>query len=342
MKLNFKSLFFLALAIVLVTACQREDLTEIKPGFIEKIKSDPELSTLSTAIDKASLSSAIIGTQFTMFAPTNAAFSGIDVNNIAPDALRSILLYHISGARIDSSRFNVPYHGIVLNLNGITTLNTSLNANLYYTNATRVISNVLQSDGIFVCGSRIIGFDAIEASDGVVHKIDRVLLPPSGFVGEMIAANSDLSLFNKLINKAATAAGQPSFVATTLNLPIPSTINPLTSRTGTYTVFAPNNAAMTAAGYTDAFIDGATPAACLAIARAQVMNNRTFTSDFLNSAKAATPVTVYNTLQTGRTVTYNLATGSFTGILNSNVVPVTSNIVSANGVIFVTNLVLNN
>lgn len=341
----------LFLATFFVASCERENLTEVKPGFIERVKADPELSTLASAIEKANLQSALIGTQFTMFAPTNSAFNGVDINAIPAETLRQVLLYHIGGSRIDSSRFNPQYHGVTLNLSGVASLNTNLNANLYFTNVTRILNASdfpdrwrYESDGIFVCGSRIIGFDAVQASDGIVHKIDRVLFPPTGFLGEMIASNADLSLFNKLVNKAATAAGQPNFAATTLNLPIPSNVNPLTSRTGTLTVFAPTNAAMTAAGYTDAFIDGATPAACLNIARAQIINFRTFSSDFFNSARAFAPatVTVYNTLQTGRTVTFNLATTSFTGVLNANVQPSTANILAANGVIHVVGQVLNN
>jgi uncharacterized surface protein with fasciclin (FAS1) repeats len=338
---------FLVGIFLMVNACETTDLTKVTPSIFDLIKKDPDLSTLSQAVDKSKLRTKLVGTQFTLFAPVNSAFAGVDINSITENDLLNILLYHIAPSKIDSARFNPEYNVNFfaagyqsLTGSAFSTFNTSLNANLFVTNATRdsnpdPLVTSLTTNGIFVNGAQLIQLNAFEGSDGVVHKINAALTPPSGFAGVMIAANPDLSRFNKLVNKAATAVGAPSFALSVLNAP--------PAATALVTLFAPTNAAMDAAGYTDAFIDGATPAALLQIARGQTINARWFSSDFLNRLNAVPSVFSYNTLQTApaRTVVYNVA-GTFTGSLNANVSIARKDIVTANGVIHIVGSVLNN
>jgi uncharacterized surface protein with fasciclin (FAS1) repeats len=336
-------LFFASLLVF--ASCEREDLTEIKPGILEMIATDPELSVLNQAIDRANLKGALAGTQYTFFAPVNSAFDNIDINSISENDLLNILKYHIAPTRYDSSRFNAEYGNFFGNpaqgnLVSLTTLNTTLNANLFFTNSSRVLNGNLEKDGVWVCGVRVSVLDAHEASDGIVHRIDQLLSPPTGLSGSTIASIPDLSLFNKLINKAATAAGAASFFTTTLNNVAIVT-----------TVFAPNNSAMEAAGYNDAFIDSSTPAALLVIARGNVLNStqtgftsfRRFMSDFnkLYKDNSSSNVT-YATFQTGRSVTFNGANGTVAGVLNTGVQVVGPNIVTSNGVIHIVGSVINN
>lgn len=340
-----KIFFFLLVGVFLsISGCDTTDLTSVTPSIFDLIKKDPDLSILAQAVEKSKLQSKLVGNQFTLFAPVNAAFTGIDINSISETDLRNILLYHIAQTKLDSARFNPEYNinftsgGYSnLNLTSIATLNTSLNANLFWTNATRDSDpgpgTVLTSDGIFVNGAKLVKLNAFEGSNGVVHKINALLSPPNGFAGTMIAAIPDLSRFNKLVNKAATAVGAPSFAISQLN-----------GAAALNTVFAPNNAAMDAAGFTDAFIDTSTPTALLQIARGHTLSIRRFSSDFLNNLNSVPSVVSYNTLQTAspsRPITYNVA-GTLSGSVNSNVQIVKKDIVTANGVIHIVGAVLNN
>jgi len=329
------------------SSCEREDLSEIKPGILDKIESDPELSILNQAIEKAGLKSTLASTQYTFYAPVNEAFDGVDLNSIDAATLLDILKFHISPTRYDSSRFNAEYglffgNPASANLVGLTTLNTKFGANVFFTNSSRFLNGVLEKDGVWVSGVQILELDAHEASDGVVHKIEGLLTPPAGLSGETIDANPNLSLFAALCKKAATAPGAATFFASILNNP--SEVN---------TVLAPTNAAMTAAALTQTDIDLLTPAQCLALARAQVLNRtqaggfttfRRFASDFVklykdNGSVNAAP---YATYQAGRTVTFNGANATFTGALNANVTINKANIITGNGVIHIVDAVINN
>jgi transforming growth factor-beta-induced protein len=118
-----------------------------------------EFSTLIAALSSAGLVDALNGRgQFTVFAPTDAAFAklGLDATNIGslPKAdLTNILLYHVargerlSGDVVSASRIRMMNGGFVF-VSG-TTLNSS--------------SNIVAVD--------------ILASNGVIHIIDTVLLP---------------------------------------------------------------------------------------------------------------------------------------------------------------------
>jgi transforming growth factor-beta-induced protein len=354
MKLRYTAFLLLSLIII---SCERENLTNEKVKILEGIKKDSELSKLSQAIDRVNLKSALIGTQYTFFAPTDEAFTnaGIDPNSIEPSVLLNILQYHMIPSRIDSSRFGVEYglfFGQIfgpsylgqLTYQGFQTLNLNLNANLYCTNATQEVpaltGNVL-SRGLFFNGAQVVGFDSFEGADGVVHKINKVLLPPVGSLSQVVATDPDLSIFNKLINKAASTTGIPSYAATTLSaLPADALA---TSRTGTLTVLAPTNEAMIAATITEAFIEASTPATCLDIARRHVIALRNFSSDFYNQSIRPTPVITYNTQQAGKAITYNSDSKGvfFTNALTTRADVVKANVVATNGVLHKINSAIN-
>lgn len=354
MRLRYITFLLLPL---LICSCERENLTNEKVKILEGIKKDADLSKLSQAIDRANLRGALIGTQYTFMAPTDAAFTnaGIDPAAIEPGVLLKILQYHMIPSRIDSSRFGIEYgffFGQItfpsylgqLTYQGFQTTNLDLNANLYCTNATEEVpalsGNVL-GRGLFFNGARVVGADAFEGSDGVVHKVDAVLLPPVGNLSQTVAADPDLSIFNRLINKAATAPGALSYAATTLAaLPADALV---ATRAGTLTVFAPTNAAMTAATVTEAFIDGATPVACLDIARRHVISLRNFSSDFYNQSIRPTPVITFTTQQAGKSVTYGSDSNGvfFTNALTPRAGVVKANVVATNGVLHKINSTIN-
>jgi uncharacterized surface protein with fasciclin (FAS1) repeats len=124
---------------------------------------NPTTSTLVTALDAAGLVGALQAAgPFTVFAPTDDAFAalpaGVLDKLVQPqnkDALTKILTYHVVQGEVPSSAVK---DGDVPTLEGQSiTLSTA--------------------NGVTVNGAKVTTPD-VEASNGVIHLIDQVLLPP--------------------------------------------------------------------------------------------------------------------------------------------------------------------
>lgn len=121
-----------------------------------------EFSTLIAAVVRADLLDALSARgQRTVFAPTDAAFAelGLDKDNIDTldvDALTNILLYHVANGR--------RYAEDVVTSDRIRMLNGGFNE----------IS--VTAEGAFIGSAKIVATD-VEASNGLIHVIDTVLLP---------------------------------------------------------------------------------------------------------------------------------------------------------------------
>jgi uncharacterized surface protein with fasciclin (FAS1) repeats len=121
-----------------------------------------EFSTLIAAVVSADLVAALSAVgQRTVFAPTDAAFAelGLDADNIGDlpgDALKDILLYHVAPGR--------RYAADVVSSDRIRMVNGGF---------TRI---ELRGGAAYINDSQIVVTD-VEASNGVIHIIDAVLLP---------------------------------------------------------------------------------------------------------------------------------------------------------------------
>ena len=126
---------------------------------------NPDFSTLVTALKAAGLVDTLNGKgPFTVFAPTNAAFaklpSGTVESLIKPEnkaKLTAILTYHVVAGRVLAKD--------VVTLKSATTVQGS-----------KVKINVRK--GVMVNNAKVIKTD-IQGSNGVIHVIDTVLMPPS-------------------------------------------------------------------------------------------------------------------------------------------------------------------
>ena len=123
----------------------------------------PELSTLSGLIQQSGLADTLRGTgPYTVFAPSNEAFKAVPAETMAKlaadkDLLRSVLTYHVLPAKVTSAE--------VANGNAKTVQGASL---------------ALAKAGSFVTVEDAVVQSAdLPASNGVVHIIDRVLMPPA-------------------------------------------------------------------------------------------------------------------------------------------------------------------
>jgi transforming growth factor-beta-induced protein len=128
---------------------------------------DPEFSILVQAVIKAGLTDVLAsGGPFTVFAPSNAAFIALlgeqgfaSLDDIPVDLLTKVLLYHVVDGRAFSSDLS---SGSVTTLNGTFELS-------------------LETLGITDANGReaslVPGLLNVQATNGVVHVIDRVILP---------------------------------------------------------------------------------------------------------------------------------------------------------------------
>ena len=148
---------------VLFGASQQADarsqtITQIAAG-------DPQFSTLVTALKAAGLAGVLNKRgRYTVFAPTNRAFAklprGTVKNLLKPKnrgKLKKILLYHVLGKKVFAE--DIPRHPIrVKTLNGKKITATRHGRRVRINNARVTTGNIL-------------------ARNGVIHVINRVLLP---------------------------------------------------------------------------------------------------------------------------------------------------------------------
>ncbi|MFW5784506.1 MAG: fasciclin domain-containing protein, partial [Spirochaetota bacterium] len=139
---------------------------------IDVAEADGSFTTLLAAIDAAGLESTLRGPgPFTIFAPTDNAFAALpdgllDALLNDTDTLRAILLYHVVPARLPA--------GEVVAANGAGTAQGE-----------RVTFSV--NDGVaFVNQAQIVETN-IDTSNGLIHAIDQVIVPPSVNVAKLVA-----------------------------------------------------------------------------------------------------------------------------------------------------------
>ncbi|WP_374661923.1 fasciclin domain-containing protein [Inhella sp.] len=188
-------------------------------NVVEVLRKDPSTSILAQAIDAAGLLPALIGAgPFTVFAPTDAAFAALlsELNltqgQLLADRalLTSVLQYHVLGSRV--ARASVPVGRPISPLSGGIFKVDAAGNGLVVTDGRNRTANITAID--------------IAAPNGLIHKIDKVLLPANRNLVQTAQANPAFSILVEAV-VAADLAG-------TL------------SSTGPFTVFAPTDAAFAA------------------------------------------------------------------------------------------------
>jgi len=135
--------------------------------IVETAIATPELSTLVTAVTQAELAATLQSEgPFTVFAPVNDAFAALppetleallQPENIAD--LQAILTYHVVPGAVMSGDLTDGME--VVTVNGET------------------ITINVDASGVSINGSANVAMADIETSNGIVHVIDTVLLPPA-------------------------------------------------------------------------------------------------------------------------------------------------------------------
>jgi uncharacterized surface protein with fasciclin (FAS1) repeats len=154
------TLFLLPLGLAILSACA--SVPSARP-VATTISATPELSTLSSLIDKAGLASTLNGTgSFTVFAPSNEAFKAVPqkiMDELAanPAKLKEVLTFHVIPAKAMAADVK----------------NSSVKS-------VQGASLALSKSGSFVTvEDAMVQMADISATNGVVHVVDRVLMPPA-------------------------------------------------------------------------------------------------------------------------------------------------------------------
>jgi len=207
-----------ALSFSLLTACSDDDNgtpvdppTEEDPNLVELAQSDDNFSILVDLVVDLDLVDVLSTETLTVFAPTNAAFEALPdglVESLSTEELTEIVTYHVTSGQILSTDLGAEQ--------GVTMLNEE---------RTLVMSSAA---GVQVNGSANVIQADLQATNGVIHAVDEVLLP-SGFREPNLV---DVAIGDPE-GRFSTLAGLVEELGLTLRLQF----------LGPYTAFAPTNEA---------------------------------------------------------------------------------------------------
>ncbi|MEJ2289808.1 MAG: fasciclin domain-containing protein [Deinococcales bacterium] len=136
--------------------------------IVDVAASNPDFSTLVTAVTEAGLVDTLNSEgPFTVFAPTNEAFAALPEGQLDAllankEQLAAVLTYHVGAGKVMAAD--------VVNLTSATSVQGE------------PITITVSADGVKVNDANVTATD-IEASNGVIHVIDKVILPPSMIMG---------------------------------------------------------------------------------------------------------------------------------------------------------------
>src|SRR4051794_26467189 len=126
---------------------------------------DSRFSTLVDLVKSAGLAKTLSSGSYTVFAPTNKAFAKVPkktLNALAKDKamLKAVLLYHVVKGRVPASK--------VVGLTSAKTVNGAS------------VKIAVRKGKVYLNGNARVTQTDVKASNGVIHVINRVLIPPAG------------------------------------------------------------------------------------------------------------------------------------------------------------------
>ena len=341
MKIRNQILSFVAILVValMTFSCSTDEPKEVTPfkSIVDIAKADPtNFSILVDALKKTGLDATLTSAgSYTVFAPTNAAFTaagytsaGINAltapaDNVAIANLRLILQNHVVGIGTKSDDLLAAgYTRTFASVRVPSSGTTSVNLNVF---VNTVGTDVLVNGGVANGGAKVTTANIV-ASNGLIHVVNGVILLPT--IVNHIKANPNLSSLLSVVSSTPQAS-----VLTTLNG---------ATATAPITVYAPENGAFTAATATGGYLVGKTDAQVTSILRYHLENgNRTASSATSFTASTATADVSVATLFTPNRFTILLGTVKIKDIVGTtNGTIKTVNIQGTNGAIHVIDKVL--
>ncbi len=274
--------------------------------IVDTAVADGRFTTLAAALQAAGLVDALKAEgPFTVFAPTDDAFAKLPAGTLdellKPEnkqALTDILLYHVVGSKAMAAD--------VVGLDAVTTL------------LGKDVAIKQDMGNVYANDAQIIITD-IETSNGVIHVIDSVLLPPAEE-----AAMEKMDIVD-------TAVADGRFTTLAAALQAAGLVETLKGE-GPFTVFAPTDDAFAKlpAGTIDELLKPESKQALTDILLYHVVSGKVMASDVVNLTSAPTVL--------GKDVTVTVKDGNV--YLNDNIQVIITDIETSNGVIHVIDAVL--
>ncbi|TVR32634.1 MAG: fasciclin domain-containing protein [Balneolaceae bacterium] len=207
------------LMLSLFTACSDDngitdpDNGDAEQNLVELAQDDDRFTTLVQLILDAELEGTLSGDEFTVFAPTNAAFDAlfdvVDPADLTTEDIIEILTFHVTGGTILSG-------------------DLSAQQDVEMLNEERTLVQV-SAAGVLINGSSTVIEADLVATNGVIHAIDEVLLPSAYREPNLVDTAREAGDFEVLLSLAEDVG-----LITTLKY------------LGPYTAFAPNDEAFAA------------------------------------------------------------------------------------------------
>ncbi|TSA86092.1 fasciclin domain-containing protein [Deinococcus detaillensis] len=131
-------------------------------SIADTVANNAQFSTLLVALQAAGLVDTLKSGQYTVFAPTDAAFNKLPSDVLSgvlndPALLKSVLLYHVVPGKVNAKQ--------VMNLKSIKTAQGA------------TLSVQMMGSKVMINGANVVQAD-VPACNGVIHVVDTVLLPP--------------------------------------------------------------------------------------------------------------------------------------------------------------------
>ena len=265
------------------------------PTLVELAVEAGTFTSLVAALEAADLAEALSGEgPFTVFAPDDAAFAAFEQENpgvlasLSTDELTAVLTYHVLAAEVLST--DLVDGSIAETLNG-------------------AYVGIELGDGVKVGGANVTEADLV-ASNGVIHVIDRLILPP----GE------------NLVETAVSAGSFTQLAAALVATGLDATL----ADGGPFTVFAPTDDAFDAFEAANPGVLGSLTEAALAdILLYHVVDGWVGAADLVDGSSVPT-------LLADASLTIDLSSGV---VVNESSV-VAANVLATNGVIHVIDEIL--
>jgi len=286
-----------------------EPTPEPAPEFLDIVDTavaDGRFTTLVAAVQAAELVDTLKSEgPFTVFAPTDDAFAALPEGTLESlllpenkQTLIDILLYHVVAGKV-----------MAADVVGLESATTALGAD---------VSIKVDMGNVYINDAQVIITD-IETSNGVIHVIDAVILPPAEEAAEAPGTIVEIAVADERFS---------TLVAAVLAADLAETL----SGEGPFTVFAPTNDAFAAlpAGTLDSLLLPENKQALTDILLYHVVSGKVMAADVVGLASATTVL--------GQDFTITIRDGKV--FLNDTIEVIITDIEASNGVIHVIDAVL--
>jgi transforming growth factor-beta-induced protein len=307
-KTTFKSIAFgIGIWALSFTACKKEEtttnttVTPAAKSIYDIAKADTNFSILVAGIEKTGLKTTLSGTgTFTVFAPTNSAFRKLGITleeiNSTTDAeeiaeIKSVILFHALGNKVKSTDLSNSYASTLFTVNG------------------NGVSLKIAVNPVKINNAANVTTANIEASNGILHIVDEVLIPPT------------------VVDIAINNGGFTSLVAALDKADLVGTLEDSES----ITVFAPTDKAFSDINFKLADF---TKEALAPILTAHVLGTQVRSNQIQNNQQVTS-------LNENVKLTFNTTMGvKFSGGKTSDISVTTADLQATNGVVHVINKVI--